>query len=266
MTAKMTREERQARIVELIIERGSFRVEDLSEYFGVSQMTLYRDLAALESRQMISRHRGTVCLLVSSISEAPFSFRLRQEREAKESVARAAAKLVATCSTIFIDDSSSAYYALEHIDIPEAKAFITNALPAARAIGVGDHQSLTLLGGRHIRQLDAFFGPATTRQVNELAFETAIFGAAALRGKSIYHPFSDAALFKQEVIARTDMPILAITASKLNRVALNRIADLSDFSYLIIDDSISDQELNDLSEFTNVIVANKEGTDNVRAH
>ncbi|OFS67847.1 hypothetical protein HMPREF3167_05750 [Trueperella sp. HMSC08B05] len=261
--AKATQEERQARIVELIIDHGSLRVDDLADLFGVSVMTLYRDLAALEAHQVIARHRGTVSLLVSSISEAPFAFRLYQETEAKEAVAREAARLVSRYSSIFVDDSSTAYLALDHIGVPESKAFITNASHAAIKIGAGEHQSLTMLGGRFDRALDAYFGPTTNRQVGELAFETALIGAASVKDGSIYHPFSEAALFKREVIARTEVPILAITADKLSRVALHRLADLSDFSYLIIDDTVTDQDLNYLHTLTNVIVANKEGKDNV---
>ena len=298
--AKATQEERQARIVELIIDHGSLRVDDLADLFGVSVMTLYRDLAALEAHQVIARHRGTVSLLVSSISEAPFAFRLshpprphaapppRGRRPggrgpgggsaiaagrvpsrptlapvARVAVAREAARLVSRYSSIFVDDSSTAYLALDHIGVPESKAFITNASPAAIKIGAGEHQSLTMLGGLFDRALDAYFGPTTNRQVGELAFETALIGAASVKDGSIYHPFSEAALFKREVIARTEVPILAITADKLSRVALHRLADLSDFSYLIIDDTVTDQDLNYLHTLTNVIVANKEGKDNV---
>ena len=261
--AKASQEERQARIVELIIDHGSLRVDDLAESFGVSVMTLYRDLAALESRQMISRHRGTISLLVSSISETPFVFRLHQEAQAKEAVAREAARVASRYSSIFVDDSSTAYACLDYMEVPESKAFITNALPAASKIGAGDHQSLTILGGRYERTLDAFFGPATNRQVGELAFETAILGAASIKDGSIYHPFIDAALFKREVLARTEAPILAVTASKLSRVALHRLADLSEFAYMIIDDAVTDEELKHLQTLTNVIVAKKEGKDNV---
>lgn len=257
MAVKQTQEERQTGIIELIIERGTTRVEELSEHFDVSAMTLYRDLAALEARHIIARNKGAVSLLVSSISETPFEFRLGQEQDAKSTVGKVAAKIVDSYSTIFVDDSTTAYYAIDHIADPGAKAFITNSLAAASKISQGEHKSLTVLGGRHVRQLDAMFGPSASRTVRELAFETAIFGAASIKDGSIFHPYSDAASFKSELIKRVNVPILLATASKLDRVALHRITNVADFTYLVIDDSITEAALSELSIQTNVIVADR---------
>ncbi|QOR48034.1 DeoR/GlpR transcriptional regulator [Trueperella pecoris] len=266
MAAKISQAERQTSIIELIIEHGSLHVEELAEHFGVSLMTLYRDLAVLESRQIITRHRGHVSLLVSSISEAPFSFRLAQEWERKVAVARAAAQLVSQSATVFLDDSTTAYAAIDHIDEPAAKAFITNAMPAARKIADGEYQSLTLIGGRLIRQLDAAFGAGAVCQVRELAFETALIGVASIKGGAIYHPFGEVASFKRELISRVDQPILVATTSKIDRVALHRMGDVSDFAYLIIDDAISDRAFNEFSSQTNVkVVSPEKGQNHVRA-
>ncbi len=255
MAVKQTQEERQTGIIELIIERGVARVEELSAHFNVSAMTLYRDLAALEARQIITRNRGTVSLLVTSISETPFEFRLRQEIEAKVAVGKATAALIDRYSTIFLDDSTTAHSVIDHIDDPGSKSFITNSLASARKIADAEHRSLTVLGGKLVRQLDAVFGPTTTRTVRELAFETAIFGTASIKDGSIFHPYSDVAAFKSELIKRVDVPILVATASKFDRVALHRITEVAEFEYLVVDDSITDAAFNELSSQTQVIVA-----------
>ncbi|QOQ39442.1 DeoR/GlpR family DNA-binding transcription regulator [Trueperella pecoris] len=266
MTAKLSPAERQTNIIGLIIERGSLHVEELAEQCGVSLMTLYRDLAVLESRQITTRRRGHVSLLVSSISEAPFSFRLGQEWERKVAVARVAAQLVSQAATVFFDDSTTGYAAIDHIDEPAAKAFITNSMPAARRIAEGEYQSLTLIGGHLVRQLDATFGAGAISQVRELAFETALIGAASIKAGAIYHPFGEVAAFKRELISHVDVPILVATMSKIDRIALHRMGDISDFAHLVIDDSISDQVFNEFSSQTNVIVVSPEkGQNHVRA-
>ena len=257
VAVKQTQEERQTGIIELIIERGSTRVEELSEHFNVSAMTLYRDLAALEARHIITRHKGTVSLLVSSISETPFEFRLRQEAEAKMAVGKAAAKIVDSYATVFLDDSTTAHNVIDFIADPGSKEFITNSLASARKIADSEHKSLTVLGGKLVRQLDAMFGPTTTRTVRELAFETAVFSTASIKDGTIFHPYPDVAGFKSELIKRVSVPILVATGSKFDRVALHRIADVADFKYLVVDDSISDTAYNELSSLTNVIVADR---------
>lgn len=257
MAVKQTQEERQTGIIELIIEHGATRVEVLSEHFDVSAMTLYRDLAALEARQIITRSKGAISLLATSISETPFEFRQRQEMDAKLAVGKAAAKIVDRYSTVFVDDSTTAYNVIDHIQDPGSKAFITNSLASARKIADSEHKSMTVVGGRLVRQLDAMFGPTTTRTVRELAFETAIFGTASIKDGTIFHPYSEVASFKSELIKRVDVPILVATGSKFDRVALHRIADVADFKYLVVDDSISAATFKDISSLTQVIIADR---------
>lgn len=257
MAVKQTQEERQTGIIELIIENGVTRVEELSELFDVSAMTLYRDLAALEARQIITRNKGAISLLAASISETPFEFRQRQEMDAKLAVGRAAAKIVDRYSTVFVDDSTTAYNVIDHIQDPGSKAFITNSLASARKIADSEHKSMTVVGGRLVRQLDAMFGPTTTRTIRELAFETAIFGTASIKDGTIFHPYSEVASFKSELIKRVDVPILVATGSKFDRVALHRIADVADFKYLVVDDSISAATFKDISSLTQVIIADR---------
>ena len=257
MAVKQTQEERQTGIIELIIENGVTRVEELSEHFDVSAMTLYRDLAALEARHIITRNKGAISLLAASISETPFEFRQRQEMDAKSAVGRAAAKIVDRYSTVFVDDSTTAYNVIDHIQDPGSKAFITNSLASARKIADSEHKSMTVVGGRLVRQLDAMFGPTTTRTIRELAFETAIFGTASIKDGTIFHPYSEVASFKSELIKRVDVPILVATGSKFDRVALHRIADVADFKYLVVDDSISAATFKDISSLTQVIIADR---------
>lgn len=255
MAVKQTQHERQTAIIELIIARGSARVEELSQHFNVSLMTLYRDLAALEARDIITRHKGTVSLLVSSISETPFEFRLGQEMEQKAAVGAAAAKIVDQYYTVFVDDSTTAYHVLDHLAEPEATAFVTNSLAMARKIVDGEHKSLTLLGGRVVRQLDAAFGPTTVSSVRELAVETAVLGVASIKDGAIFHPYSEVAAFKGELLKRVSVPILVATSSKFNRVAMHRIADVADFAYVVVDSGIPTDVYNELQSLTTVIVA-----------
>ena len=61
---------RQFAIAEAVVRAGSVSVEDLVESTGVSAMTIYRDLAILESSGVLQRHRGRVVAVANGLHEA----------------------------------------------------------------------------------------------------------------------------------------------------------------------------------------------------
>ena len=68
--------ERQTRIVQFIQQRLSVSVNELSQFFGVSSMTIRRDLTILEEKGLVTRIHGG-----ATVPEAPIASR-EYEREA----------------------------------------------------------------------------------------------------------------------------------------------------------------------------------------
>ena len=157
-TVSVSKQQRQDELARLIYERGSIRTDELIELFDVSPMTLYRDLATLESKRLVRRSRGEVAAVTNSTSETPISFRLVQDVSAKAKIAKAAAEILADYSTIFLDDSTTALAIVDLLPDVQQKTYITNSLAVSRALSQSVQGKLISLGGTYNPQLDAFFG------------------------------------------------------------------------------------------------------------
>src|SRR3954451_11275579 len=108
-------ESRRQRIAEIVRGSGSVAVSGLQEDFGISQATARRDLAVLERQGKVKRTYGGAVLPGVAQHEDSFQQRLGEAVEAKKRLAHAAAKLLGAEETVFIDSSTTAYYATQRM-------------------------------------------------------------------------------------------------------------------------------------------------------
>src|ERR671916_2907444 len=124
-------ERRQQQIAELIRESGSVTVTALEKEFGISPATARRDLATLDRQGKVRRTHGGAVMPGVAQHEDSFQQRLGEAGEGKKRLARAASALLEEDETVFIDSSTTAYYAAQRIlaDVSQV-TFLTNLMPA----------------------------------------------------------------------------------------------------------------------------------------
>src|SRR5688572_6317927 len=104
-------EQRQRRIVLRLREVGSVTVAGLEEEFGISAATARRDLTVLERQGKAKRTHGGAVPPGLAQHEDSFQQRLGEAVEAKKRLARAGVALLGADETVFIDSSTTAYFA-----------------------------------------------------------------------------------------------------------------------------------------------------------
>ncbi len=102
-------EERQHQIGRLVVELGRVRVGDLVQRFGVSGVTIRKDLDVLERQGRVVRTHGGAVSPAGAGMERAFDVRERLQRAEKEAIGRAAASQVADGESIALDASTTAY-------------------------------------------------------------------------------------------------------------------------------------------------------------
>ncbi len=90
----MIKEERLQRILEIIMKDGYATAVDLARAFGVSEITVRRDLSELSDRGFVQRAHGGALMITLVSPEPPIIQRLLREKECKEAIAGAAAALI----------------------------------------------------------------------------------------------------------------------------------------------------------------------------
>ena len=94
--------ERQFQILALISENGRVEVAKLAEILGVSQVTIRKDLDALESKQLIRRLQG----IAELDRENDVTNRLAYHHREKLSIAEEAVKEIKNGETVMIESGS----------------------------------------------------------------------------------------------------------------------------------------------------------------
>ncbi len=148
--------ERQSKILEMVSRKQKVEVNTLSEVMGVSQVTIRKDLDALESIGLLTREHG--CAVIRNIAD--IGNRLAIRYEIKYKIAKAAAALVSDGETVMIESGSSCAL-LAGLLAEEKKdvTIITNSAFIARHIRETSVGKVVLLGGEYQKESEVMVGP-----------------------------------------------------------------------------------------------------------
>src|SRR3984957_6948507 len=99
---------RQKLIMEALRRRSPVMVGELAVALDCSEMTVRRDLEALERSGGLRRVHGGAASVFLSAEETPYGIRALESREAKATLGAAAASLLADGETVILDGGTTA--------------------------------------------------------------------------------------------------------------------------------------------------------------
>ena len=150
------RQKRDNLILNILTERKSIDVSELSELLGVSQVTVRKDLDELEKRHLISREHGIARLG----NPDDINGRLAIHYDEKMKIAKAAASLVSDGDTIMIESGSCCAITAALIAKSLKNAtIISNSVFIADYIRKESDINIVLLGGIYQKDSQCLVGP-----------------------------------------------------------------------------------------------------------
>jgi DeoR/GlpR family transcriptional regulator of sugar metabolism len=165
--------QRDTAILNLLSESGRMEVSALAEQLGVSQVTVRKDLDALEKRGIVRREHG--CAVFGGSDD--LNNRLAIHYEEKQSIARAAAKLVAPGETVMIENGSCCALLAEEIARTRPGAVIvTNSAFIAIFIRHIPGAHVVLLGGDFQNDAEVMVGPIVKDCVSQFYVDKLFIG------------------------------------------------------------------------------------------
>lgn len=234
--------ERHNRTLELLRDRGEISIEELAEMFGISAMTVHRDLDVLEERGLLRKVRGGA---VSNTAAPPSVLALDQEASwrdrarvalpEKEAIAARAAERVERGMTVFIDDSTSCLPLVPHLARLTGVTVVTNSLSLLRVV-VAAGLDVVLIGGTYRAEFDAAVGLLAQDAIGRLRPDIAFMSSPAVHEGVCYHPDQDSVLVKRAALSSSAERILLIDGSKFTRIAPYSFTRLDDFGLVVTDD------------------------------
>lgn len=233
--------ERMQRIVELVNERGSVRVAELSAMFDVTEETIRRDLDKLEAEGRLARTHGGAVSLAETRTEVPFAVREVSHSEEKRAIAEAAVKLIRPKERLLLDASSSAWYVARQLpDMP--LTVLTNSIKVALELAGKEKIQVISTGGILSPGSLSYVGPLAERSLAAYHVDRLFMscnGAHLERGLSESNELQ--ALVKRHMIEAADEVVLLADHSKFEVQAFTQVCGWERVARVVTDAGAGDE-------------------------
>lgn len=246
-----TAQGRRSAILQRLHEDSSVSVLQLSKDFGVSEVTIRKDLRILKERKLLLRvHGGAILVAKASQAEREernFNFKRLVNAREKEAIGRAAAAHIKDGDTILIDSGTTALEVVRNLDRFSDLTIITNSVNALtealkykrfKVILVGGsvrEPSLSTVGSLAESNLKLFYCDKLFLGVDSFSLEA-----------GLSTPSVEEASTNQVMISRAREVIAVFDSSKVNKRALAFIAMPDKIDTIITDNHLPSSVRNQL--------------------
>lgn len=232
--AGISEHERQQDLLRLLETDGQVSVPALAGRFGVSVVTIRKDLDILEQRRLLRRVRGGA-VPAGSADEGAFEARLRYRTGAKRAIAQAAAELVRDGDAIALDCSTTCYQLALELRSRRGLVVLTNGLRTAEIL-TGAGATVILPGGTLRRSSWSLVGDIGDVFAGRGRVRRGFFGVRSFSPEmGLMELAPEEAAAKRRLVAASMEVYGLFDASKVGRFALHSFAEPALVTGLITD-------------------------------
>lgn len=227
--------ERQRKIVELVNERISIRVKELSEFFSVTEETIRRDLEKLENEGLLIRSHGGALRMEKEQAETSYLEREITNAADKKAISFEVVHRIEQGEQIILDASTTAWYAAK--ELPNMPlTVITNSIKVAVELSKKDQIRVISTGGLLLSGSLSYVGPLAERSLELYHVSKAFLSCKGVHIEQGLSDFNEMqARLKHKMMDAADETILMVDSSKFGVRAFSTIVPLSEVDTLITD-------------------------------
>jgi len=208
--------ERHRRIVQHLRLHGAATLDDLARLTESSEVTVRRDLRALEAEGLLARRWGGAVLVADADEEIPSARKAHLARAEKAAIAERARELVAPGDAIAIAAGTTTQALAERLADVRGLTVVTNSLLVAAALGRADEVEVIVTGGTLRGSIHALVGTAAERSLAGLHTTRAFLsgnGLTAARGLST--PSASVAGVDRALVATAAEVVVLVDGAKV---------------------------------------------------
>jgi len=249
--------QRQTAILEMVRRHGGVRVSQLVQEFGVSDMTIRRDLESLAERGLVDKvHGGATVASPGSTEEPGFDVKSMRQRAEKAAIADRAAALVEPGMAVALSaGTTTAALAAHLVDVP-GLTVVTNSIPVADTLhqGRGPNQTVVLTGGVRTPS-DALAGPVAEAAIGALNVDVLFLGVHGMSARTGFTTpnLMEAGTDRRLVAAARRLVVLA-DHTKWETVGIATIAPLDEADVVVTDSGLSAEARAQLAEHVGELI------------
>lgn len=242
--SKRNTPQRRHTILALLAEQGEVSVDELSKAFSTSEVTIRKDLAALEKNGLLlRRYGGAVPMPQELISD------LQPISQYKQAIARAGVARIREHARIIIDSGTTTAAMIPQLGHKPGLVVMTNSMNVARAISELEHEPVLLMtGGTWDPHSESFQGQVAEQVLRSYDFDQLFIGADGIdlnRGTTTFNELLGLSRVMAEVAREV---VVMVESDKIGRKIPNLELPWSSIHTLITDERLNPEAREQLTE------------------
>lgn len=244
-------QERRQLILKELDEKGKVRVNELSEKFGCSEVTIRNDIKNMDAEGLLKRTHGGALRIEKETKRKYPAESIYRHTDRKKKIAACAYEFIQDRDTIILDDASSTFYLALHIKEHAQKrlAVVTNSLLIGNELAGVGHVELYMVGGYVGGHLSATMGDPAVRNIEQFHVDKAFIGVHSINFDvgltSIATPQMQV---KQAILNSAGEVYVLADSSKFGGGYLSVICPIRDVYKIITDGEVSKENVKKAQE------------------
>lgn len=233
--------ERKKTIKELIIEKKSVTVAELTNQFKVTEETIRRDLKQLEEEGLLTRTYGGAYISEGVQNDVDINLREHIHVEGKKKIAKECLKHIHSGDSIFLDASTTSLMIAQMLkDIK--LTVVTNSIKVVQALNDNPGINVVVIGGQFTRSSQSNLGRLSEQVLENYFYDTAFISC---RSVSMDHGITDSnelqAGIRKIAADHGNKVFLIADYTKFDKTSFTHICEFNKIHHIVVDGELTDE-------------------------
>ena len=232
--------QRRHTIMQLLQEQGEVSVEQLVQLFDISEVTIRKDLSALETNGFLLRKYGGAILMPKEIIDENENDELTKR---KLVIAKASAERIRDHNRIIVDSGSTTAALIKQLNLKQGLVVMTNSLSVVTELRALENEpTLLMTGGTWDTRSESFQGKIAEQVLRSYDFDQLFIGADGIdlaRGSTTFNELVGLSQVMAEVSREV---VVMVESQKIGRKMPNLELTWQQIDVLITDTGLSEQD------------------------
>lgn len=229
--------ERRNTILARLSLEGKVIVSDLAREFDVTEETIRRDLEKLDREGLAKKTYGGAVINQNSTTDLPYSVRKRANVERKQHIAERIGELIHDGDRIMLDASSTAIFVAKIIKSRKNITLITNSVEILLELADKEGWNILSTGGTLREGALSLVGASAEKMIRGFHVDLAV---CSCKGIDMTMGITDSnerdSEIKQAIFAAADRKVLAVDATKFDKISFVRVCDPGEVEIVVTDE------------------------------
>ena len=250
---KVLKDERFQKILEMLESNNIIKIYDIKEMLGVTEMTVRRDLKALEEKGLLIRIRGGAKKKEKVLfTELSHNQKRNINVEEKKYIAKLAGGLIKENDIIYIGPGTTNEMLYDYINVSYLK-IITNSMSIFNKFKDDKRFELILIGGRFRARTDVFVGNFTNELLEKIRVKKAFVGVNGICNNSITTSNEEEGVCQRIILDNASEKYILCDSSKIGKEDFYSFYNLRKVTAVLTDDKISTKVKEEYEKIVKII-------------